>query len=669
MIIVYAGAQADETGRSEPRLPPGAEGDLLTRVRGLLHSLKPRLLIGAAASGSDIIIAETARMEQIEVRLSLPFGVEDFRESSVLIRGERWGLRFDRLLDGIGPAGIGVGQDMPGTESVYLRHNAVLLEEATALAHADERIWVLLVRRPPDPASPSVTDDLAARAEAYGLLTLDLDPVALRPRGFVAMPYGTRFDPVTRRKYDCDSVFHRIYRPLLEDLDVDWTRSDLETDSGIIHVGMIDQLANSELVIADLGTNNFNVAYELGIRHVLARASTVLVYPELLESRNKVIPFDIGFIRIHHFSRGLQLTDLEAERAIRSLRPVLSHVLGSRSGDSPVHEWFELDDVRGPFRRRSGLDGSMAAELRLRQELEAALRSASLEPVRRVAAHLDTETELAESARSGLRLQLGNRFLREAAYAEALEQCAKSEPPAESPLRRTWLQKTAMAHRRIAEASPDPAQRAAHNVAARRVLSAAIQEGYDDSETYGILGGLTKRSLQELAPQSGALETDGRFGLMLDFYRKGFEKDPAYYTGVNLVMALRLALRRGGLGEDSALLRQQLDEALTVSKFMVRLALEADPADPWALMTQAELLLHMSALKGTNALSALRAYSRAAAVAAPDQLESARYQLQFLQRWEGRSEALAQIQQVLRMQGPDQAASEPATQDRTSEVM
>ena len=75
------------------------------------------------------------------------------------------------------------------------------------------------------------------------------------------------------------AAFHRVYRPLLEDFDVDWIRADLQTDSGIIHSAMLSDLANSDLVLADLSAINFNVAYELGIRHVFASRSTVLIDP------------------------------------------------------------------------------------------------------------------------------------------------------------------------------------------------------------------------------------------------------------------------------------------------------------------------------------------------------------------------------------------------------
>lgn len=105
------------------------------------------------------------------------------------------------------------------------------------------------------------------------------------------MPYGEKFDPLNKVTYDCDPVFKKVYLPVLEDLDVDWTRADRQTDSGLIHVAMINDLANSHLVIADIATYNFNVAYELGMRHVFARNSTVLVNPWLIPDWPDVVEY------------------------------------------------------------------------------------------------------------------------------------------------------------------------------------------------------------------------------------------------------------------------------------------------------------------------------------------------------------------------------------------
>jgi hypothetical protein len=85
-----------------------------------------------------------------------------------------------------------------------------------------------------------------------------LHPVPQSPRrAFVVMPYGRKKDPRVNRFLDCDPAFHRVYRPLLEDFRRRVDQADLQTDSGIIHSAMLSDLANSDLVLADISAVNF----------------------------------------------------------------------------------------------------------------------------------------------------------------------------------------------------------------------------------------------------------------------------------------------------------------------------------------------------------------------------------------------------------------------------
>ena len=82
-------------------------------------------------------------------------------------------------------------------------------------------------------------------------------------------------------------------------------------------------------------------------------------------------------------------------------------------------------------------------------------------------------------------------------------------------------------------------------------------------------------------------DAQGLFAEMEQKYRLGFELDPDYYTGVNVVMALRWS---GRLRDDA--FRRDFNEVLTVSGFLARLALNEDPQNFWAAATLAELTLH-----------------------------------------------------------------------------
>lgn len=620
MILIYAGSQPDSEGRAHARFPQETEDEIMVRVRGLLHDLKPRLVFGALAAGADIIIAEAAREEGIPFRALLPFDADTFRKTSVSGSGDRWGQRYDRL---IAEANVGfLNEEVQ--DSAYVDHNAAMLDAATRIAEEEgERLWCLLIRPNPDSATPgSVTDDMASRAEGRGILTLDINPQATRARTFVVMPYGTKFDPILRRDIDCDSVFRRIYRPLLEDLDLAWNRADLATDSGIIHVGMIDDLANSQVVIADLTATNFNVAYELGLRHVFARSSTVLINPKVTGYQSSTPPFDIGPIRAHGFERSLKLTDEEAERAIKALKPALEEAVATTTLDSPVHEWFDVDVILPPFARRA-LQEAVGTELDLRDTIRKALRTSDGTEMRAAAELLDTAS-IDEPARGALRIELAVGLIGEGDYADALALLEIAQPELGNPLHRLWLHQTVMALRRLAERS-DNVQHDDYLKRAEDLLKIAVEVGYEDSESYGIWGGLLKRRI--LSGSLKPLEEAATFELMTEYYGRGFRADPQAYTGLNYAMALRLqALKQ----EPTASQLVDLEEALVVTRFLNNIDLDRDPSNPWAVITDAELQLHTAILQGENTNDASIAYAKAGLSASTDVRKSARDQLRFL---------------------------------------
>ena len=74
---------------------------------------------------------------------------------------------------------------------------------------------------------------------------------------------------------------------------------------------------------------------------------------------------------------------------------------------------------------------------------------------------------------------------------------------------------------------------------AKRFLAEAEEAGYRDSETYGIWGGLLKRQIEDQRAEMEDAVAQSLFAEMEQKYRFGFELDPDYYTGVNVVMALR----------------------------------------------------------------------------------------------------------------------------------
>ncbi len=131
MIIVYGGCQADEPERPTPQLPSAAAEDLFVRIRGLLNSLAPQRLVGALASGGDILFARAALAEGIPLQITLPFDVETFCRTSVKPAGEPWTSHYDRITTTAG-VNIDDGGLDPADADVY-RNTRSLLAKAESL--------------------------------------------------------------------------------------------------------------------------------------------------------------------------------------------------------------------------------------------------------------------------------------------------------------------------------------------------------------------------------------------------------------------------------------------------------------------------------------------------------------------------------------------------------
>ncbi|MGE2717262.1 tetratricopeptide repeat-containing protein [Mycolicibacterium litorale] len=645
MIVAYGGCPVDEPGRSLPRLPLEATEKLFVRIRGLLQSLQPAQLVGSLTPGADILFARAALAERVPLGILLPCDAATFRETTVVPAGEPWLSHFDRITTTSGVTIDSAGLDL-ADDGVQRRHNVALLDAVQQrTGDCEERVWLFTIRPTPLPSSPTDVDELVLRAEERGMLAVDFDPMpGATRRAFIVMPYGKKKDPRANRFLECDPAFHRVYRPLLEDLDVEWVRADLQTDSGIIHSAMLSDLANSDLVLADLSAINFNVAYELGIRHVFASRATVLINPSIASFKQTTPPFDVNMIRTHSFVRGADaVTDEQAEAAIRGLLPVVCTALDGGQSDSPCHQWFDLGNIVRPFQPRAAVPTYRVAGKEVRDRVAEAIRSADVDEMRKAAGDLESNREILVSARRACRIELAAAMMDEKAYDDARVLLELAKPTPEDPLHRTWLHHTVMAYRRLGERATVPSVQEQLWDTAKQYLVIAEDAGYRDSETYGIWGGLLKRQLERQRGRMDDATARGLFAEMEQRYRLGFDLDPEYYTGVNVVMALRWS---GRVRDDEY--RRDFNEVLTVSRFLARQALAEDPGDFWAAVTLAELALHEALELRTLPLEeAIRLYAAAARTGRPDEVDSARFQLEFLRICGDPSDVIDRVIEVL----------------------
>ena len=98
---------------------------------------------------------------------------------------------------------------------------------------------------------------------------------------FMIMPFGKKATGAETGKapaeIDFDALWDKALRPMIQDeLHYVPIRADQDAGSLIIKA-MIERLAISDLVIADLTIPNANVYYEVGVRHAAKKAGCVLI--------------------------------------------------------------------------------------------------------------------------------------------------------------------------------------------------------------------------------------------------------------------------------------------------------------------------------------------------------------------------------------------------------
>jgi len=124
-------------------------------------------------------------------------------------------------------------------------------------------------------------------------------------RCFVVSPIG---DPESDIRKNADKLFKYIIKPVCEECDFEAIRVDQLNDANSITQTIIDELENSDLVIADVTGNNPNVFYEMGFR---ARTKKPIIH---LKSKGENLPFDIATIRALEYD----LTDLDNVEEVKS---------------------------------------------------------------------------------------------------------------------------------------------------------------------------------------------------------------------------------------------------------------------------------------------------------------------------------------------------------------
>ncbi len=147
---------------------------------------------------------------------------------------------------------------------------------------------------------------------------------------YVIMPYGGN-DETLKKRYK--SIYNAIIKPAAESKGYTVIREDHEARQGNIGANIIKSLAEAELVIADLSQNNWNVGYELGIRHALSKNGSILLIDDTTP-----LMFDIQGNKVIKYSyEWYDCIDETQQQILDSIAYIENNPTHS---DSPVHDIY-----------------------------------------------------------------------------------------------------------------------------------------------------------------------------------------------------------------------------------------------------------------------------------------------------------------------------------------
>jgi tetratricopeptide (TPR) repeat protein len=394
----------------------------------------------------------------------------------------------------------------------------------------------------------------------------------LAPLCFVLMPFGKKADPTGGDPIDFDQVYRRAVKPAIEAAGMAPIRADEERTGGIIHKAMFERLLVCDFAIADLTCANANVFYELGVRHAVRPATTVVIF-----GRNHTLPFDVQYVRAlpYELGTGNKFTDAEASALCNALtqklREVLSRASADTVADSPV---FQLVTDYGPpdiARLKTDTFRDRVEYSESRKRALALARDANDAPALRA---IEADLGNLGVVELGVLVDLLLSYRAVSAWAEMV--ALHDRLPA-------VLQHAVLVREQLGFAL----NRLGRRDEALRVLEQVVRDRGPSSETCGLIGRVYK-DLWDAALRTNPAQARGYLRKAIDAYVRGFETDLRdAYPGINAVTLLEIA---GDLD------RQR--ELLPVVEFAVKRRLARDDADYWDRAT----LLELAVLAGAEAV-------------------------------------------------------------------
>jgi tetratricopeptide (TPR) repeat protein len=391
----------------------------------------------------------------------------------------------------------------------------------------------------------------------------------MNPLCFVVMPFG-RKPAASGMSVDFDAVYAELIAPGVELAGMEPLRADQELTGGIIHKPMFERLILCEFAVADLTTANANVFYELGLRHAVRPASTLLLFAE----GTGQLPFDVALLRALPYKLDADGRPASTAQSRETIAARLREAR-ERATDSPVYQLVEgFPDIQrlktDVFREQVKYRGDVKARL-------AAARKQGADAVRAVEASLGKIAD--QEAGVVIDLYLSYRAVK--GWKDMIVLVEKMSPP---------LARSVMVQEQLGLAL----NRDGRSEDAERVLLELLEKQGPSSETYGILGRVYKDRWEAAVKAGQNFLAAGLLDKAIDAYSRGFEADwRDAYPGINAVTLMEL--------KDPPDPRRQ--ELIAVVAYAVERRIAAGKPDYWDFATQLELaVLGRQQTQASNAL-------------------------------------------------------------------
>ncbi|WP_374482183.1 TRAFs-binding domain-containing protein [Zoogloea sp.] len=403
-----------------------------------------------------------------------------------------------------------------------------------------------------------------------------------RPLCFVLMPFGKK-TLASGQVVDFDAIYGRLIQPGIAAAGMEPLRADEEAVGGLIHKPMYERLILCDFAVADLTGANPNVFYELGLRHGVRPATTVMLFGD-----TGALPFDVAPLRTIRYAMDAGGVPADPVAAATALTASLDEARRARDEpprDSPVFQLLEGYVAPDIARLKTDVFRDQARyALDARNKLAVA-RKAGQDAVRAAALGLGDLS----AAEAGVLVDLLLSYRAVSDWQGMVDLVAGMS----KPLARSTL---------VQEQYGFALNRLGRRDEAEAVLLELIASRGPSSETNGLLGRVYKDRWEAETKAGNALAARGWLRKAIDTYLQGFEADwRDAYPGINAVTLMELASPPD----------PRRIELLPVVTYAVKRRIARGTPDYWDFATLIELAVlardEAAALDATaNALAAVR---------------------------------------------------------------